>query len=116
MNEKNILNIFGFLVNEYNFKYRFEEFSIYPPMITDTYSFYNKNGSFTIAELAQRGEIDYIVLDNIDQLNEFFHAQYEIFYGKSKIDYCELRKQLDDINRHYINIFKEEPQIWKKIL
>lgn len=111
MKEKIIKNIFGFLISEYNFKYHYEKFSIYQPMITETYSFYNNTGSFTISELAQRDEMEYIVLDNINLLYDFLQSTYTTNFDT---DYYKSKKYFYERNKHYINIFEAEPQIWKK--
>ena len=60
---KRILKYLGFLVSEYGMEFQFQTFpafkGFYGPI--DTYSFYNKNGCFTLHNIVQRGEWGWFV-------------------------------------------------------
>jgi len=71
---KKILKYFGFLVEKYNMKFKFQTFDEYLgfPGPIDTYSFYNKNGCFTFQNIVQIGEWNWYIA------KEFSHNQYEL--------------------------------------
>jgi len=96
MTEEQVKKHLSFLIQKYNMKYARQDFKNHDPMITETYSFYNENGCFTISNLAQRGDVDYIYLDNIELLKDYMFSSYS-------------EKQ-----KSYINITSAEKQIWDK--
>lgn len=96
MTEKQVKKHLSFLIQKYNMYYIRQDFKNHDPMITETYSFYNENGCFIISNLAQRGDIDYIYLDNIESLEDYIFSSYS-------------EKQ-----KSYIDITSAEKQIWNK--
>ncbi|MDE6655492.1 MAG: hypothetical protein K2J85_00705 [Anaeroplasmataceae bacterium] len=55
---KLILKYFGFLTSQYDMIFKFQSFKDYHGFHgpIDTYSFYNKNGCFTLHNIVQKGE------------------------------------------------------------
>ena len=88
--KKDVEALFGFLVEQYNFIYSFQEhkncFGGY--WYVCTYSYYNENGCFTIQEVPQRGEWDY-------------------YYAEK---YCE--KNRDELCKKEIDIYSVEKDLW----
>ena len=88
--EENI-KMLMFLVDEYNLKYSVQTFNNYPfgNYKTKTFSFYNDSGCFTIRYLLQKDELD--------------------FYFSSRFS-----NECKELQERLINIWIDEPEIWKK--
>ena len=86
----NIMEVFSFLVKDYNLSYRYQEFvNCYGgSWIVQTHSFYNESGCFTIYVEVQRGI-------------EFWYASR---FSTERKELCE--RQID--------VSLIEPQIWNK--
>ena len=67
-----IAEMFRFLIEDYNLKYKYQEFrNCYNGnWIIETYSYYNDTGCFTIHHLMQRGEIDCYYSPTISEIRE----------------------------------------------
>ena len=78
-NTKLILKHLGFLTYEYGMEFIFQTFEEYfgfnGPI--DTYSFYNKNGCFTIHNIVQRGEWGWFTSENFSK-NQYKLLEKEI--------------------------------------
>lgn len=98
MTEKQVRAALDFLVEEYAFKYVYQLFENCPfgNWCTETYSYYNDNGCFTITNICVRGDVGYVHLKNIELLKTFMYS-----------DASERVKYL-------ININSIEEEIWKK--
>jgi hypothetical protein len=83
---------FEFLIKEYSFEYSLIRFENFPfgNWYVDMYSYYNKNGCFSIYNIPQRGEWDYF------------------FAKKFSTDITELMEQR-------IDIAAVEKEIWHKL-
>ena len=70
MTEKQIKEALDFLVKDYNLEYDFQRFESCPfgNWCTETYSYFNKYGCFTITNLLTRDDVSYIHLDDIKLL------------------------------------------------
>lgn len=99
-----IENMFEFLVKDYGFNYRKQEFhncfngnwSVY------TYSFFNDDGCFTIHSLPQRGELDFYYAKRFSNIREDLYEK--------PIDIVSIEK---DIWRKYGKIgFFDNPFFW----
>jgi hypothetical protein len=101
---KTVLKFLGFLVNEYQMIYLFQSFDeylgFYGPI--NTYSFYNKQGCFTLLQVVQRGEWGWYISKKI-HTNLYNLLETEIvqndFVHQSTFSYRKNLKILRDIIR-----------------
>lgn len=96
MTELIVKSNLSFLIEKYEMFYIRKDFKINDSLVTETYSFYNENGCFTISNFSPRGEVDYIRLDGINSLKKYL-----------SLDYNEKRKFIIDIT-------SVEKEIWSK--
>lgn len=98
MNEKQVKETLDFLIEDYNFEYVFQEFESCPfgNWRTETYSYFNKYGCFTITKLVARDDVEYVHLDDIALLNKYMYSN-----SSEKI-------------KSQIDITSVEQEIWKK--
>ena len=86
---KTVLKFLGFLVNEYQMRYRFQNFDeylvLYGPI--NTYSFYNEKGCFTLLQIAQRGEWGWYISKklhtNLPDLLEAEISQHDFIHQRT---------------------------------
>lgn len=109
MDEKNVKKELLFLIKKYGMDYIREDFKLHDSLITETYSFYNKNGCFTISNFAARGEVDYFYLHNINLLKSFMYSNYNN-KKKAYIDITSVQKQI--WVRHTKVLFFKNPFFW----
>ena len=98
MTEKKVKGTLDFLVEEYDLKYDYQQFKNCPfgNWCTETYSYYNDYGCFTITNLLARDDVEYICLKNIEMLKTYMYLSYT--------------EQL----KYQINITAVEYEIWEK--
>ena len=81
--------MFEFLISDYGFKYEKQSFVYSEAWKTETHSFYNESGCFTIHRMDARGEL------------EFYHSK-------------EFSKDRQELYKNPVYIETIEPEIWKK--
>lgn len=86
----NVEKVFKFLIDKYDFKYEFNNFSSFHDFLGpfDAHSFYNKYGCFTILHAVQRNEIEYYVS------KEFSNKQEILFEVKISEQVFKILKHL----------------------
>lgn len=96
MNEEKILNLFDFLINEYKMKYIYKEFDNYlnTNATLITFTFYNDNGCFLIHNVPVKGEVEFIYLENINQLNQYGSNPSSV--KKQNIDITSVHREIWD--------------------
>ena len=87
----NVEELFSFLVKDYGFVYREQDFQncFGGKWFVKTYSFFNHNGCFTIHTLPQRGELD------------FYYSSH----------FCNTREGLCEKT---LNVCSIEPKVWEQ--
>jgi len=105
---KTVLKFLGFLVNEYQMRYRFQSFDEYlgfnGPF--NAYSFYNEQGCFTLFQAVQRGEWGWYIskklhtnllelLETEINQSEFIHRSVFSYKKSLKLLGDSIREQLE---------------------
>lgn len=87
MTEEQVKETLDFLVKEYDLKYDYQQFENCPfgNWCTETYSYYNDYGCFTITKLLARDDVEYVRLKNIELLKTYMCSSYSERL-KSQID------------------------------
>lgn len=116
MNEEKVKNILGFLVLKYKMDYVFYEFKNYlgtnATMVT--YSYYNKFGCFTIANIPVRGDVQYYRFNRVEQIKDMVLLRSTDLGVLTKNNEMAYREYFDNISKYELNIFDFEPEIWYK--
>ena len=105
----NVQKDFKFLIDKYDFKYRFNNFSSFYDFLGPfyAYSFYNDYGCFTILHAVQRNEIEYYIS------KEFSNRQEILFEMKISEQIFKILKKLR-INP--LNLFKRDNVLVAKFI
>lgn len=96
---KVILKYLGFLVDDYQMQFSFQSFEEYKGFSgpVNTYSFYNKNGCFTLHQVVQRGEWGWYVSKDYHE-NQYDLLENEIkqneFISTNGLSYKKMLKEL----------------------
>lgn len=87
MTKEQVKETLDFLVEEYDLKYDYQQFENCPfgNWCTETYSYYNDYGCFTITKLLARDDVEYVRLKNIELLKAYMCSSYSERL-KSQID------------------------------
>lgn len=97
MNEETVKEYLGFLIIKYHMNYQYNVFDKYlgTNAILQTYTFYNNGGCFVIHDVPVKGEVEYIMLDDIKMVTQ---------YGKKP----------SDVKKRIIDITSVEKKIWER--
>ncbi len=116
MTEEKVKNILGFLCLKYKMTYALGEHENYmgTNAVLRTYSYYNKFGCFTIADVPVRGDVMYYRLDSVDQIADILLSPSPNLGVLTQKNEKAYREYDENISKHKLQIFDFEPEIWEK--